>query len=209
MYKVEDGVIVRTDTGKELRTMHNIAEHMNWLDKSNNYIARKDKNGIEYVAFVGTFAKYYDLDELCELCNCLLKARINHTFCSKKFEKHMRIKEEKERQRPVPYTWDGRYIFEHTARKGFWLEDLLTGKSFYLHINEHISAIVGLLNDYTDEDRFVWYHSKVGNVIRDTVDDETYVLGASRDVGFIRDILNYYDKEKFGERDFPYKHLLM
>ena len=188
--------------------MHEIAEHLNWLGKYNRYTARKDKDGVEYVHYTD-YAKYYCLEELCELCNALWDSRINKGLCAKVFEKHMMNKALKTKPRPVPYVWDGRFNFEHTVRKGFWLEDLLTGKSFYLHIEEHIDAIVRLLNDYTTENRFCWGHSKVGNVIKDNFNDETYVLGDSRDVGFIRNILNYYDYEKYGKRDFPYRHLLM
>ena len=210
LYEVQNDTIVRTDTGKKLCTMQDIAEHLNWICKHNSYTAMKDKNGEEYVHF-SNYAHYYDLNELCELCNCLWKERItkNLSYCDIQFKKHMENKRKCEKQSPVPYVWDGRYNLEHTIRKGFWFEDWLTGKTFYLRVKEHIDAVVGLLNEYTTENRFVWDHSKVGNVIKDTVDNETYVLGDSRDVGFIRDILNYYDREKYGERELPYKHLLM
>jgi hypothetical protein len=125
------------------------------------------------------------------------------------FKKHMENKKKCEKQAPVPYTWDGRFNFEHTSRNGFWIEDWQTGKVYYIHNKKHIDVIVELLNDLTSKDRFNWHNSEVGNVIEDTVDDERYVLGDSKDIGFIRDILNYFDIERYGKRDFPYRHLLM
>ena len=70
LYVVKDEVIIRTDTGKKLETMHEIAEHLNWLNKHNSYTAMKDDNGNEYVHF-SDYAHYYDLNELCEICNDL------------------------------------------------------------------------------------------------------------------------------------------
>ena len=210
LYVVKDEAIIRTDTGNKLETMNEIAKHLNWICSHNSYTAMKDKDGNEYVYF-SDYAHYYNLEELCELCNGLWKERTTKclSYGAIKFKKHMENKKKCERQPPVPYTWDGRFNYEHTTRKGFWLEDWVSGKEYYLHIKEHIDAIVGLLNDYTTENRFCWGHSKVGNVIKDTVDDEIYVLGDSRDVGLIRDILNYYDMEKYGKRKLPYRHMLM
>ena len=208
-YEIIDGIIVKTSTQKKLRNMSAIAEHMNYLDESNNYLGKTDKDGVEYVDEVNTYAEYYNLEELCKLCNCLFRAKITKTFCDMKFEKHMKIKEAKQKKSPVPFVWDGRFYFGHTTRKGFWIEDWQTGKEYYLHIQEHISAIVGLLNDLTSDGRFSWCNSEVGNVIDDTIDNERYVLGDSRDVGFIRDILNYFDRQKYGKRNFPFEHLLM
>ena len=208
-YILKDGMIINTETGKKLRNMVAIGEHINWLDESNKYLGKRDKDGVEYVDEVNTYADYYDLEELCELCNCLWKAKFTKTFCDMKFEKHMKIKAEKERKSPVPYTWGGRFNFEHTTRKGFWIEDWQTGKVYYLHNKKHIEEIVGLLNYLTNENRFHWNNSEVGNVIEDSIGNDRYVLGDSKDIGFIRDILNYFDRERYGERDFPYRHLLM
>lgn len=209
LYVIKGGIIVRTDTGEEFETMHQIAEHMNWLRGRTSFTARKDNDGNEYVDFVGFYADYYDLAELCELCNCLWDARMNNEFCDKLFEKHMEIKKSKERKHKAPYYWNGRYITDHTARKGFWLEDWVTGRKFYFHIGAHIRHIVGLLNDYTENGRYVAYHGGVGNVIEDTSNNEVYVLGDSKHICELRDWLNHYDYERYGERELPYKRMMM
>lgn len=216
-YVVKDNVIVRTDTGKELHTMKDVAEHLNYLDGRNSYLARMDKDGVEYVDFVGSYADYYDLDELCELCNALfmLKTTKILSYCDKQFEKHMRIKRSKERKHKAPFIKDGsheeRFVFRHTTRKGFWYEDWLTGKAYYTHIKEHRNAIVGLLNDYTEDDRFITY-TDVGEVIEDTVVGEKYFLMSSSDCCDIRDWLNWYDYSQYGRRrvgELPHKQILM
>lgn len=211
LYEVKKGIIVRTDTGKELKTMKDIAEHMNWLGKHNSYVARKDDDGVEYIDFVGTYADYYDLDELCELINCLEK----DFFCDKQWEKHMKIKKSKERKHKAPFISDGshqeRFIFDHTLRKGFWFEDWLTGKVYYTHIKEHRNAIVGLLNDYTRDGRFITY-TDVGEIIEDTIVGEKYYLMDSSHCCDIRDWLNWYDYSKYGRRKvsaLPYERMIM
>ena len=104
---------------------------------------------------------------------------------------------------------NGRYIKDHTKRKGFWIEDWLTGRKYYLNNQNHIKAVVGLLNDYTSNDRFVSYESKVGDVIEDTNTDDVYVLGDSSHVNKIKKLLNEFDFGLYGERELPYKRVMM
>ena len=205
LYEVKNRIIVRTDTGKELKTMKDIAEHMNWLCKHNSYVARKDDDGVEYIDFVGTYADYYHLEELCELINCLEK----DFFCDKQWEKHMKIKKSKERKHKVPkYIWDGRFVSDHTARKGFWLEDWITGKVYYFRVKEHIKAIVGLLNSYNGTERYITYKAKCGYVIKDTGNGEIYILGDSSHICELRDWLNWYDFQLYGERELTYRRMM-
>ena len=92
-YVVNGNVIVRTDTSKELRTMHKIAEHLNWICSHNSYTAMKDKFGYDYVYF-SDYAHYYDLEELCELCNALWMEKTTKilSYCDIQFKKHMENK---------------------------------------------------------------------------------------------------------------------
>ena len=202
-YVIEDGVIVRNDTNKHFRTMKEISDELNRLNKHTSYSPLKDKNGNEYVSLVGFSADYYDVAELCELLNA-----VKDGDTDKKFEKHCKNNGITKGHYTKPYR-QGRFHMDHTLRKGFWLEDWLTGKVLYFDVKEHIGAVVGLLNDYTDGNRYTWHDSNVGNVIEDKTSNETFVLGDSKDIGKIRDLLNDFDFELYGERVLPYKHLLM
>ena len=202
-YKIIEGTITEVTTGKKLCTMHEIAQHMNGLRKTSRYVARKDNGGREYIDFVGFTAKYYGLREICELLNgCVMND------LDKIFEKHNENTNNRIGHYTIPYKV-GRFHLDHTTRKGFWLEDWVTGRKYYFHVKEHINAIVGLLNDYTNEGRFTSHDSKCGRVIEDTWINEEYVLGDSHDIGFIRDFLNNHDYLKYGERELPYRRMLM
>lgn len=203
LYKIEDGVIVRTDTGKKFRRMKDIVEQMNHYGRTSRYTVRRNPNGEEYIEWVGYTAEYYDIEEICELMNAVYDRDIN-VIC----KKHCGNTNNRIGHHTTPYK-QGRFVSDHTTRKGFWIEDWLTGKTYYLHIDEHIKSIVGLLNDYTKEGRFTVHDSECGKVIEDTWISEEYVLGDSKHITFIRDFLNNHDYLKYGERDLQYKRMFM
>ena len=203
LYEIKDGIIVRTDTGKKFRTMKDMVHQMNHYGRTSRYTVRKNPNGEEYIKWVGYTAEYYDIEEICELMNAVYDRDIRVIF-----KKHSENTNNRIGHHTMPYK-QGRFVLDHTTRKGFWIEDWLTGRVYYLHIDEHIKAIVGLLNDYTKEGRFSFHDSKCGNVIEDTWTSEEYVLGDSKHIVFIRDFLNNHDYLKYGERDFPYKRMFM
>ena len=203
-YEIRNGIIVRTDTGKRFLTMRSIVEQMNYYGSTGRYTVRKDNQGKEYIDWAGFSAKYYDLEEICELMNGVYNRDMD--IISKK---HMENKKKYERKHKVPYTWNGRFVFDSTLRKGFWFEDGVTGKIYYTHIDTHRNAIVKLLNDYTENERYITYYSKAGDVIKDTSNDEIYYLISSKDCCDVRDLLNWYDFQLYGKRELPYRRQLM
>lgn len=204
IYEIKDGIIVRTDTGKKFPTMKSIVDQLNSCWRTSRYTLRKDNQGKEYIDWTGYSAKYYDLEELCELMNGAINDDLDV-----KWKKHLENTHNRIGHFTRPYR-NGRFYSDHTKKKGFWLEDWLTGKVYYYHIIEHINAIVGLLNDYTSDGRFVTHDSKCGRVIEDTLTKEEYVLGDSKHLCFIRDFLNNHDYLRYGERkELPYKRQLM
>lgn len=203
-YEIRDGIIVRTDTGKRFLSMGSIVEQMNYYGSTGRYTVRKDNQGKEYIDWIGFSAKYYDIEEICELMNGVYDRDMD--IISKK---HMENKKKYERKHKVPYTWNGRFVFDSTLRKGFWFEDGVTGKIYYTHIDAHRNAIVGLLNDYSEDGRYEVQYGKTGYVIKDTGNGEIYHLISSKDCCDVRDLLNWYDSKLYGKRELPYRRQLM
>lgn len=203
LYKInEEGIIVRIDTGKTFPRLKDVVEQISYYGKTSRYVVRKDSKG-EYIEWVGFTAKYYDLEEICELMNAIYYHDVD-----KIAEKHRINNNRRIGHYTKPY-FQGRFHFDHTTKKGFWLEDWLIGKVYYFHNKKHIKEIVKLLNNYTKNERFTTHDSKCGQVIEDTLINEEYVLGDSHDIGFIRDFLNNQDYLKYGERkELPYAHML-
>ena len=199
-YIIKDGIIVRTDTGKRFLTMISIVEQINYYGRTNRYTVMKDRQGNEYIEWIGFNAKYYDLEEICELMNAIYNGDLD-----KKYEKHLTNTHNRIGHYTRPY-FDGRYYLDSTMRKGFWLEDWITGRTYYFHIRQHIEAIVGLLNDYTKEGRFTTDYK----FIYDNWINEKYFLGDSKALCYIRDFLNNHDYLKYGERkELPHRRQLM
>ena len=54
----------------------------------------------------------------------------------------------KEHYRNIRHHIDGRYFADHTARKGFWIEDKATDKRYYFNDSNNIGKVRDLLNEY-------------------------------------------------------------
>ena len=54
----------------------------------------------------------------------------------------------REKYRNIRHHIDGRYFADHTARKGFWIEDKATDKRYYFNDSDGIGKIRDLLNEY-------------------------------------------------------------
>lgn len=54
----------------------------------------------------------------------------------------------KEHYRNIRHHIDGRYFVDHTSRKGFWIEDKATGKTYHFTNSKDIGKIRDILNEY-------------------------------------------------------------
>lgn len=54
----------------------------------------------------------------------------------------------KEHYRNIRHHIDGRYFVGHTARKGFWIEDKATGKTYHFTNSKDVGKVRDILNEY-------------------------------------------------------------
>lgn len=54
----------------------------------------------------------------------------------------------REKYRNIRHHIDGRYFADHTSKKGFWIEDKLTGKQYLFNDSQNIGKIRDILNEY-------------------------------------------------------------
>lgn len=54
----------------------------------------------------------------------------------------------REKYRNIKHHIDGRYFVDHTARKGFWIEDKATGKTYHFTNSKDIGKVRDILNEY-------------------------------------------------------------
>ena len=93
-----------------------------------------------------------------------------------------------------------RFVADHTTRKGSWIEDWMTGKKYLIDVDEDISELLDMLNEFDNQlnrndSRFVLYYvEKRGRFVQDRLTGREYNLGISTSVCVLRDYLNEYDK---------------
>lgn len=109
----------------------------------------------------------------------------------------------------------GRFVADHTTRKGAWIEDWMTGKKYYIDDDENVEQLLEILNDFDNQlngndNRFVLYYvEKRGRFVQDRLTGREYNIGISTSVCVLRDYLNQYDYKINGKRDLKYDRLVM